>query len=94
MQRLLGEAVWDADAVRDDVRGYVVDELGDPDGVLILDDTGVSKRGRPGQRDRRLTADRPGPSTVDRQARFWVGGAQRRVSRLVHFRDIDWRIEP
>jgi hypothetical protein len=30
MQRLLGEAVWDADAVRDDVRRYVVDELGDP----------------------------------------------------------------
>jgi SRSO17 transposase len=27
MQRLLGKAVWDADAVRDDVRGYVVDEL-------------------------------------------------------------------
>jgi SRSO17 transposase len=40
MQRLLGEAVWDADAVRDDVRGYVVDALGDPGGVLILDDTG------------------------------------------------------
>ena len=32
MQRLLGEAVWDADAVRDDVRGYVVDALGDPGG--------------------------------------------------------------
>jgi hypothetical protein len=30
MERLLGETVWDADAVRDDVRGYVVDELGDP----------------------------------------------------------------
>ena len=30
MQRLLGEAVWDADAVRDDVRGYVVDAIGDP----------------------------------------------------------------
>jgi SRSO17 transposase len=30
MQRLLSKAVWDADAVRDDVRRYVVDELGDP----------------------------------------------------------------
>jgi hypothetical protein len=30
MQRLVGEAVWDADGVRDDVRGYVVDALGDP----------------------------------------------------------------
>lgn len=45
MQRLLGEAVWDADAVRDDIRGYVVDELGDPGGVLILDDTGDLKKG-------------------------------------------------
>jgi len=45
MQRLLGEAVWDADAVRDDLRSYVVDELGDPDGVLVLDDTGDVKKG-------------------------------------------------
>src|SRR5262249_13865678 len=46
MQRLLGEAVWDADAVRDDVRGYVVDTIGDPGAVLILDDTGDLKAGR------------------------------------------------
>ena len=45
MQRLLGEAVWDADKVRDDVRGYVIDALGDPGGVLILDDTGDLKKG-------------------------------------------------
>ena len=45
MQRLLGEAVWDADEVRDDVRDYVVDALGDPDGVLIVDDTGDLKKG-------------------------------------------------
>jgi SRSO17 transposase len=45
MQRLLGEAVWNADSVRDDVRGYVADALGDPDGVLILDDTGDLKKG-------------------------------------------------
>jgi SRSO17 transposase len=45
MQRLLGEAVWEADKVRDDVRRYVVDELGDPGAVLILDDTGDLKAG-------------------------------------------------
>jgi SRSO17 transposase len=45
MQRLLGEAVWDADQVRDDVRGYVADELGEADGALILDDTGDLKKG-------------------------------------------------
>ena len=46
MQRLLGETVWDADRVRDDVRGYVVDTIGDPGAVLILDDTGDLKAGR------------------------------------------------
>jgi len=45
MQRLLGAAVWDADQVRDDVRGYVAAALGDPGGVLILDDTGDLKKG-------------------------------------------------
>jgi SRSO17 transposase len=45
MQRLLAEAVWDAEAVRDDLRAFVVDELGDPDGVLIIDDTGDLKAG-------------------------------------------------
>lgn len=45
MQRLLGEAVWDADKVRNDLRGYVVDALGDPAGVLIIDDTGDLKKG-------------------------------------------------
>jgi hypothetical protein len=41
----LGEAVWDADQVRDDLRQFVVDELGDPRGVLVLDDTGDVKKG-------------------------------------------------
>jgi SRSO17 transposase len=45
MQRLLRRADWDVDGVRDDVRGYVVEHLGDPDGVLIADDTGFLKKG-------------------------------------------------
>ncbi|MGH7749124.1 MAG: IS701 family transposase, partial [Candidatus Dormibacteria bacterium] len=45
MQRLLRWADWDIDGVRDDVRGYVVERLGDSDGVLILDDTGFLKKG-------------------------------------------------
>lgn len=45
MQRLLNEAVWDADAVRDDLRDYVTDHLGQPDGVLIADETGFLKKG-------------------------------------------------
>src|SRR5215471_10992266 len=45
MQRLLRRAGWDVDGVRDDVRGYVIKQLGDEDGVLIADDTGFLKKG-------------------------------------------------
>jgi SRSO17 transposase len=45
MQRLLRWADWDVDGVRDDLRDHVVDQLGDRDGVLILDDTGFVKKG-------------------------------------------------
>src|SRR5947209_6672010 len=34
VQHLLGRATWDADEVRDDLRAYVVEHLGDPEGVL------------------------------------------------------------
>ncbi|MFE6819961.1 IS701 family transposase [Streptomyces sp. NPDC057675] len=43
-QRLLNSSVWDAEAVRDDVREYVAERLG-PGGVLIIDDTGFIKKG-------------------------------------------------
>ena len=36
---------WDADAVRDDLRAYVVEHLGDPGAVLVLDETGFVKKG-------------------------------------------------
>src|SRR3712207_6729809 len=36
---------WDADQVRDDLRGYVVAQLGDADAVLVLDETGFVKKG-------------------------------------------------
>jgi SRSO17 transposase len=45
MQRLLRRADWDVDGVRDDLRAYVVERLGDRDGVLIVDDTGFLKKG-------------------------------------------------
>jgi SRSO17 transposase len=46
MQRLLAGAKWDADAVRDDLRGYVVEHVGDPRAVLVIDETGFLKQGR------------------------------------------------
>src|SRR5215207_1096127 len=44
MQRLLRTADWNADAVRDELRGYVIERLG-PGGVLIVDATGFIKKG-------------------------------------------------
>ena len=45
MQHLLARACWDADGVRDDVRSYVTEHLGDPDAVLVADETGDLKKG-------------------------------------------------
>ena len=45
MQRLLNHARWDPDEVRDDLRGYVVEHLGDAGGVLVVDETGFVKKG-------------------------------------------------
>jgi len=45
LQHLLSRAKWDANAVRDDLRGYVVDHLGDPGAVLVVDETGDLKKG-------------------------------------------------
>jgi hypothetical protein len=45
MQRLLRWADWDVDGARDDLRAYVVEQLGEPEGVLIADETGFLKKG-------------------------------------------------
>jgi SRSO17 transposase len=46
MQRLLNAADWDAEAVRDDLRSYVLEHLSDePSGVLVIDETGFVKKG-------------------------------------------------
>jgi SRSO17 transposase len=45
MQHLLARADWDADQVRDDLRAYVVEHLGDARAVLVADETGFLKKG-------------------------------------------------
>lgn len=45
MQHLLGRAKWEADQVRDDVRGDVVEHLHDDQAVLVVDETGDVKKG-------------------------------------------------
>jgi SRSO17 transposase len=45
MQHLLARAKWDADGVRDDLRGYLIEHLSDPSAVLVVDETGDVKKG-------------------------------------------------
>ena len=42
---LLARASWDANAVRNDLRDYVVDAFGDRDAILVVDETGDVKKG-------------------------------------------------
>ncbi len=46
VQRLLGDADWDEDAVRDDLRAYIIEHLGEENGVLVIDETGFIKKGK------------------------------------------------
>jgi SRSO17 transposase len=45
MQHLLNRAKWDADAVREDLRDYVIEHLHDDQAVLVVDETGDVKKG-------------------------------------------------
>ena len=45
MQRLLSSAVWNADVVRDDLRGYALEQLGTAMAIVVIDETGFPKRG-------------------------------------------------
>jgi len=45
MQRLLSTADWDVNGVRDDLGRYVIERLGTPAGVLVVDESGFLKKG-------------------------------------------------
>jgi SRSO17 transposase len=45
LQHPLSRACWDPDEIRDDPQEYLAEKLGDPAGVLIIDDTGFMKKG-------------------------------------------------
>jgi SRSO17 transposase len=71
MQRLLNHARWDPDQVRDDLRGYVVEHLGDPGGVLVVDETGFLKKGSKSAGCSASTRARPGGSRTARSGCSW-----------------------
>jgi hypothetical protein len=67
MQHLLARAVWDEDKMRDDVRDWLVEHLGDPEATLVIDETEDLKKGThtvggqaPVHRHRRSGGERPG----------------------------------
>lgn len=45
-QAILGRGRWDADALRDIVRDYMLETLADPEAVLVIDETGFLKQGK------------------------------------------------
>lgn len=46
VQRVLDRSIWNTDATRDDLRAYVIEQVGDADGVLVVDETGFLKQGQ------------------------------------------------
>ncbi|MGA5412100.1 IS701 family transposase [Streptomyces lavendulocolor] len=68
IHRLLNRIDWDSDEVLDDVREYVVEHLGDPNAVLIVDDTGFLKKG-----DRSAGVQRQYSGTAGRTENCQVG---------------------
>ncbi len=46
VQRLLREADWDEEGVRDDLQAYVTQHLGEAGGILVMDETGFLKKGK------------------------------------------------
>jgi SRSO17 transposase len=46
MQRLLSQAVWDTDGVRDDLRVYALEQLGTHGAIIAIDETSFPKRGK------------------------------------------------
>src|ERR1700759_2935739 len=45
-QAILGRSHWHADALRDVVRDHVIETLGAPEAVLVIDETGFLKQGQ------------------------------------------------
>jgi len=74
MQRLLATADWDADAVRDDMRDYVVEHLGDPAGVLVVDETGFLKKGTKSAGVARMYSGTAGRIDTPGEANYYRNG--------------------
>lgn len=79
MQRLLSNAVWDEDLVRDELRKYTLERLGDPDAIIALDETSFLKQG-----DKSAGVARQYCGTTGRVENCQVGVLLSYISRLGH----------
>jgi SRSO17 transposase len=68
IQHLLGRASWDADALREDLREYVIEHLADSESSLIVDQTGFIKKG-----ERSVGVKRQYTGTVGKRENCQVG---------------------
>src|SRR5215208_1474183 len=83
VQRLLNSAKWDADAVRDDLREYVVEHLADEhSGILIADETGFLKKGKKSVGVARQYTGTAG-DTVDCQVGVFVAYASKKGAAFI-----------
>ena len=82
MQDLLSRMRWDAEAVRDDLRAYVVEHLGDPGAVLVLDETGFVKKGEKSAGVRRQYSGTAG-RVENCQVGVFLGYASRKGHALI-----------
>ena len=46
MHRLLSSAVWDTDGVREDLRTYALEHLGNQSAIVVIDETSFPKQGK------------------------------------------------
>lgn len=79
MQDFLARLPWDADRVRDDLRDSVIAHLGDPDALLVLDETGFLKKGT-----KSVGVQRPYSGTAGRIENGQIGVCLASASRHGH----------
>src|SRR4051794_41341984 len=71
-QRVLSDALWSQDKARALCRSYVIEHLGAPDGVLVVDETGFLKKGT-----QSVGVARQYSGTAGRGGNFPIGGVLR-----------------
>ncbi len=73
VQRLLEEADWDEEAVREELRRYVIEQLGEPGGILVVDETGFVKKGKKSAGVARQYSGTAGERSISQKSGLRIG---------------------